>query len=251
MGVTLKSLQNACVTQKQSFEGSVEMPNGKSPSKNLNKLRRLIQEKSIKWGADLVGFADAERFNRYQEENRPPKGTKAVIVLAIWMEDPILDLWLHTPSWENQDKPDRAFEDEILRGVSLRLSLMLEREGYWAEPASYEPGLYLKEAAVLAGLGVIGRNNLLITKEYGPRIRLRAINTNASLKPCLIIEDLDYCRECNACVDACPANALGTGEYDKKACLNYCENSLTGISQYSVLWCMECSNVCPVGEDRA
>ena len=167
------------------------------------------------------------------------------------MEDPILDLWLHTPSWENQDKPYRAFEDEILRGVSLRLSLMLEREGYWAEPASYEPGLYLKEAGVLAGLGVIGRNNLLITKEYGPRIRLRAINTNVSLKPYLIIEDLDYCRECNACVDACPANALGTGKYDRKACLNYCENNLTGISQYSVLWCMECSKVCPVGKGRA
>jgi len=218
--------------------------------KTLDQLKRLIQEKSISWGADLVGFANSERFDRYPEENRPLKGTKTIIVLAIWMEDPILDLWLHSPSWKDQGKPDRAFEDEILRGVSLRLSLLLEREGYWAEPAKYEPGLYLKEAAVLAGLGVIGKNNLLITEKYGPRIRLRAVNTNAPLKPDPIIENLDYCRECNKCIDTCPANAFGTGKYDKKACLNYCENNLKQISKHSVLWCMECSTICPIGKSR-
>lgn len=227
------------------------LSHGNSSVKGLDQLKRLIQEKSIKWGADLVGFANVERFDRYPEENRPPEGTKTVIVLAIWMEDPILDLWLHLPSWGDQGKPPRAFEDEILRGVSLRLSLLLEREGYWAEPARYEPGLYLKEAGVLAGLGMIGRNNLLITEEYGPRIRLRAVNTNAPLKPDPIIESLDYCRECNICVDACPANAFDTGKYDIEACLSYCQTNLKELSQYSVLWCMECSNVCPIGKDRA
>ena len=36
-------------------------------------------------------------------------------------------------------------------------------------------GIYLKDAAVMAGLGCIGRNNLLVTPEFGPRIRLRAM----------------------------------------------------------------------------
>jgi epoxyqueuosine reductase len=218
--------------------------------KELNQLKRVIQEKSIRWGADLVGFANIQRFSRYPVENSPPEGTETVIVLAMWMEDPILDLWLHPPSWRIQGKPDRAFEDEILRGISLRLSLLLEREGYWAQPANYEPGLYLKEAGVLAGLGIIGRNNLLITEEYGPRIRLRAVNTNASLKPDPIMEGIDYCRECNMCVDACPANAFDTGEYNKEVCLNYCEENLKEISQYSVLWCMTCSTICPIGKNK-
>ncbi|UCG45497.1 MAG: epoxyqueuosine reductase [Candidatus Bathyarchaeota archaeon] len=226
------------------------MSQRRGPPRNLRQLRRLIREKAIKWGADLVGFADAKRFNRYGEGNRPPSETKTVIVLGIWMEDQILDLWLHTPSWKSENKPSRAFEDEILRGTSLRISLMLEQEGFWAEPAPYEPGLYLKEAGVLAGLGVIGKNNLLITEEYGPRIRLRALNTNASLKADQIIEGVDYCRECNMCVKACPANALSSGKYNKKDCLSYCENNLTEISRYSVLWCMECSSVCPVGKSR-
>ena len=213
-----------------------------------NQLERLIREKSIKWGTDLVGFANFERFNRYQMENRPPDGTKTTVVLAIWMEDPILDLWLHSPSWEAQGKPDRAFEDEILRGVSLRLSLLLEREGYWANPADYEPGLYLKEAGVLAGLGVIGKNNLLITEKYGPRIRLRAVHTDASLKPDPILECPDYCRKCSMCIDACPANALDGGKYDKTVCRSYCEDNLQKVSDHSVLWCMKCSTVCPIGK---
>ncbi len=227
---------------------SVELPDGNSSVMKPDQLKRLIQKKSIKWGADLVGFADVESFKRYPEGNRPPEGTKTVIVLAIWMEDPILDLWLHPPSWKKQGKPDRAFEDEILRGVSLRLSLLLEREGYWAEPAPYKPGIYLKGAGVLAGLGFIGKNNLLVTEKYGPRIRLRAVNTNASLKPDPIIESRDFCRECSKCVDACPADAFDTGQYDRETCLSYCESNLKEVSQYSALWCMECSNVCPIGE---
>jgi ferredoxin len=210
----------------------------------------MIQEKAIEWGADLIGFANIERFTRYRLENRPPERTKTVIVLAIWIEDPILDLWLYPPSWKAQDKPSRAFEDEILRGVSLRLSLLLEREGYWAEPAPYEPGLYLKDAGALAGLGVIGKNNLLITEEYGPRVRLRAVNTSASLKPDPVAIGRDYCRKCNICVDSCPANALVAGRYDREACFSYCQANLKEVSQYSVLWCMRCSNVCPIGKDR-
>ncbi len=227
---------------------SVGLSDGNSSVKKLDQLKHLIQKKSIKWGADLVGFADVERFKRYPEENRPSEGTKTVIVLAIWMEDPILDLWLHPPSWKQQGKSDRAFEDEILRGVSLRLSLLLEREGYWTEPAPNKPRIYLKGAGVLAGLGFIGKNNLLVTEKYGPRIRLRGVNTNASLKPDPIIESLDFCRECNKCVDACPADAFDTGQYDREACLSYCESNLEEVSQYSVLWCKECSNVCPIGE---
>jgi epoxyqueuosine reductase len=221
-----------------------------SSQSKLSQLKDTIREKAVAWGADLVGFANVERFSGYHAENRPPAGTKTVIVLAIWMEDPILDLWLHLPSKICRNRPSRAFEDEILRGISLHLSLLIEREGFWADPSPYEPGLYLKDAAVLAGLGVIGKNNLLITDKYGPRVRLRAVNTSAALEPDIIISDRNYCSTCKECVNSCPAKAFNTGKYHMEDCLGYCQANLEKISEHSVLWCMKCSTVCPIGKNK-
>ena len=80
-------------------------------------------------------------------------------------------------------------------------------------------GLYLKDAAVAAGLGVIGRNNLLVTPEYGPRIRLRAIVVSCSLPPTGPLplegpEAFDPCRDCGApCLTHCPQKAFARQIY--------------------------------------
>lgn len=42
-------------------------------------------------------------------------------------------------------------------------------------------GVYMKDAAVLAGLGRMGKHNMLITPRYGPRLRLRVMLTEADL----------------------------------------------------------------------
>ncbi len=69
-------------------------------------------------------------------------------------------------------------------------------------------GVYLKDAAVHAGLGCIGRNNLLVTPEYGPRVRLRALMVNARLEhtgP----SGFDPCVGCSEpCRIACPQGAF-------------------------------------------
>jgi len=44
-------------------------------------------------------------------------------------------------------------------------------------------GVYLKDAAVFAGLGVLEKNNLLLDQKWGPRIRLRAVLIEGSLPP--------------------------------------------------------------------
>ncbi len=74
-------------------------------------------------------------------------------------------------------------------------------------------GLYLKDAAVMAGLGCIGRNNLLVTPQYGPRVRLRAVVLSAELPPTGPI-DFDPCAGCDApCLRRCPQNAFGRRMY--------------------------------------
>ncbi|CAB1081528.1 hypothetical protein D1AOALGA4SA_9178 [Olavius algarvensis Delta 1 endosymbiont] len=44
-------------------------------------------------------------------------------------------------------------------------------------------GIFFKDSGVLAGLGSIGKNNLLVTPEYGPRIRVWPLLFDAELKP--------------------------------------------------------------------
>ncbi|MFL0198488.1 4Fe-4S double cluster binding domain-containing protein [Clostridium sp. WILCCON 0269] len=71
-----------------------------------------------------------------------------------------------------------------------------------------------KFASINAGLGWIGKNDVLITERYGPRIRLSAILINYDLpleKPVTISK----CPlECNICVKACPHNALTGSQWN-------------------------------------
>jgi hypothetical protein len=57
-------------------------------------------------------------------------------------------------------------------------------EGHRPLPYRVEHGGTLfKDAAALAGLGTIGKNNLVITPEYGPHVRLKAMFLDVDLEP--------------------------------------------------------------------
>lgn len=64
-----------------------------------------------------------------------------------------------------------------------------------------------KYAAVQAGLGWIGKSGVLITKEFGPRVRLAAILLDYPLD-CGSPITKSLCGNCHACVDACPWGLL-------------------------------------------
>lgn len=64
-----------------------------------------------------------------------------------------------------------------------------------------------KTVATRAGLGWIGKNALLITPSYGPRVRLASIFTDAPL-PVATPISVGNCGSCRRCVEACPAQAL-------------------------------------------
>jgi epoxyqueuosine reductase len=210
------------------------------------KLKISIKQKAVKWGVDLIGFAPVGRFKDFPSKNNPKTmldGAKTVVVLAINMVDPSLDLWLHTAKWKLQGRPSRAFEDEILRAIAYRISLMIERSGYETRVIPYEPSIFLKEAGYYAGLGVFGKNNLLLNPKYGPNIRLRALVTNVPFSPDPISNE-DLCKDCTSCIEACPADALDQG-YVMEKCLKYCESHLVYLTRQAVLWCVKCIEACP------
>ncbi len=68
-----------------------------------------------------------------------------------------------------------------------------------------------KIAATSAGIGWIGKNGLLITREFGPRLSLATVLTDAPLETGVPMES-SQCGECRLCLDFCPSEAI-TGEH--------------------------------------
>jgi epoxyqueuosine reductase QueG len=64
-----------------------------------------------------------------------------------------------------------------------------------------------KTAATRAGLGWIGRHCQLITRKYGPWVRLGTVFTDMKI-PCGPVIERSFCGNCIRCIDACPAGAL-------------------------------------------
>lgn len=80
--------------------------------------------------------------------------------------------------------------------------------------------VYEKVWAQKAGLGWIGKNSLLINKDFGSYVFLGEIILNIELEPDR--EAKNYCGNCTACMEACPVNAIvSPGEVDSSKCISY------------------------------
>ena len=141
----------------------------------------------------------------------------------------------------------------------------IEARGYSALPVAasqstpYAKGEYRgifphKTGALLSGLGYIGKNGLLITEEYGPRVRFSTVLTDMPLKAQRTIIK-DGCGSCEICKNACPAGAI-TGEnyvvgserssvVDAKKCSDHMK-TYNDIGRGAV--CGICVAVCPKGK---
>jgi epoxyqueuosine reductase QueG len=105
--------------------------------------------------------------------------------------------------------------------IALQLTARIQSEGFNAMPIgsshilNWEKNtgqLSHKWVARYAGLGWIGRNNLLVNPMYGSRMRYVTVLTDMPLptgEP-----TADDCGECRDCIDACPAGAIGNRRED-------------------------------------
>ena len=100
-----------------------------------------------------------------------------------------------------------------------------------------------KHAGQAAGLGKLGWHSLLITPDFGSRVRLSCCLTEAELEPTNADITIE-CDNCGICLDSCPARALAkphSGEQyaiNKFACSSF-RNASGG--------CAECMRLCPMG----
>jgi epoxyqueuosine reductase len=161
-------------------------------------IQKEIIEKAREFGADLAGIANVENlknspshliYGKLGEYNtvgdKPPEELKrgeiawpqnaksAIIIAVEHPEDkPELDWW-------KADHKGGTPGNGILISINNQLVEWLQNEKkIKAKSLAYHiehKGIFLKDTAAIAGLGCIGKNNILITPQYGPRVRLRAI----------------------------------------------------------------------------
>jgi len=101
-----------------------------------------------------------------------------------------------------------------------------------------------KHIAQIAGLGYIGRSSLLITPEFGPRVRFACCLTEAELVPTNgKVKDTE-CLSCSICIDNCPSGALTHPEAEEPCAINRfaCSSFLNAAGG-----CAECLRLCPAG----
>ena len=103
-----------------------------------------------------------------------------------------------------------------------------------------------KHAGQEAGLGKIGWHSLLVSPDFGPRVRLSCCLTEAPLESTNANGSFDVeCAKCGICVDNCPAGALSKPEAGKQYSMNkYACNSFLKASG----GCYECTRLCPAGK---
>ena len=90
-----------------------------------------------------------------------------------------------------------------------------------------DPPLPAKSAALRAGLGIFGRNGLLLSHRWGSWVALNLLLTDQPHPGALNIRpDTPYCQNCGACESACPVRALANGVVNDKLCLR--NHMLTG-----------------------
>lgn len=118
-----------------------------------------------------------------------------------------------------------------------------------------------KMVATRAGLGWIGKTDLFISREFGPRLRLVSILLKTPVKPKLKPVDMSRCGNCSICVDICPAKAAN-GKlwditvdrevfYDPWKCRNQCAEFGRNRLGLDVRICGICVAACPIGQKNA
>jgi len=200
-----------------------------------------------------------------------PDSAKSILVIGLSHPQDKQELdW-----WDGRGTPgNRQLIDIIkLTREQIENKLKVNARGlhYYVEKG----GVFLKDAAVLAGLGCIGRNNMLVTPSCGPRIRLRAMFLDAEIDPTGPVK-FDPCNDCKAyCRRVCPEKAIEKkskifesinvsvdlpardGAYNREICNVRMEKDVdegnkndTG-EQALVKYCRRCEFVCPVGKKNS
>ena len=180
----------------------------------MQDLNSKIKNLALDLGADLVGFSNLEKSPIKTNEN-----LINAVTIAVKLPDAVLQTVIERPTIAYFHEYRSA--NALLDSISFRIARLIEKEGFLSFPiaasqslpeSDYASLFSHKHAARKAGLGFIGKSGLFISREYGSKIRLATILTNAPIKP--ESEEIESgCGNCMVCVNKCPAGAISGKNY--------------------------------------
>jgi len=264
------SKRSAAEGMREGFQAPIRadtpVAEDRVPVDDPHKMSAEIKRIARFFGADLAGITDFDERWLYASRvdtrdfsetgNDLPEGITSVLVLGHQMDEALVATY---PSALAGAAAGREYSHEA--AVAMQVAAYIRNLGYEAVASMNDTGLAIPYA-IKAGLGEYARNQLVITPEFGPRLRFSKIFTNLPLA-----EDAPkrlgvaaYCGICTKCADACPAKALpfgpadvaGAGDRsaikgvrkwtsDAKACFGYWAKLKTD--------CAICMRVCPFNRD--
>ena len=262
---------------------------------------RQIIRKALEFGASLAGIANVEELKKSpshmisgkmadfsgvgtkqidgkkEGEVDWPENARSAVVIAVEHPEAFPDL-----DWWHKGLKGGTKGNAKLMAVFSKLSGWIEEEtqitciklAYHIEHG----GVFMKDTAVLGGLGCIGKNNILVTPDFGSRVRLRVMLLDIDL-PSTGVIDFDPCKDCEEfCRKACPQGAFNekiysaedygqdilparTGVYSRFTCNIQMEKEadkgedlpVEGTDKIGkrVKYCRLCELACPVGKIKA
>jgi len=201
-------------------------------------------------GASVIGIASADDFLDAPEGFRPAdvmEGCRSVIVLGCpvpqeaMLGDPLGFIDVRNAVNEKMNAAEKDLAKRI-KGDGYKVKTINGLGGKWVD-GRQRGYISLKHAAEIAGLGVIGKNYLLINPEYGTLLWLGAVLTDAVLTPDEKLQH-DLCSDCNKCVEVCPSKALSDdiASFKKEECT---KNMFKMVEKKWEIMCFRCRKVCP------
>ncbi len=252
--------------------------------KNSESFTKTIKKAAKFYGASLVGITDVNEkwiyktgFKRpnevseaeakkevregkaadsiYDQPIELPEGIDKVIVMGVEMDEDAISTAPTQPA-----AAASAIAYSKMAFIISCLGEFIRNLGYRAIQCGNDTALSIP-LAIDAGLGALGRNGLLLTPEFGPRVRICKVFTDLPLisdQPHLeFIEKIKvYCKNCFKCAEACENNAISKEENPTFTPATISNN--LGVKKYYVdvekcfeFWvenssdCGNCIMVCP------
>ncbi len=200
-------------------------------------------------------FSDLPPLFNCRAKARVPKNAKSVIVY-------LFPYYLGEAFYEKSNVSKYAVPEDYHNIAGAYLDKITEEMKVRFPENSFSPfcdnsPVNEVESAVICGLGVRGRNSLLINKEYGSFVFIGEIVTDLEFPEYSLPEDR-ACLNCKKCEGACPGGAVKNGKTEKEKCFSHISQKKGELEEWekelfykneSIWGCDVCQNVCPMNKN--